>query len=430
MDRDKSNKSDLINILEKRGFVHQITEKNTLDELLAKSQISIYSGFDATGSSLHVGHLLPIMILRWAQKTNHKPIILLGGGTTKVGDPSGKDKSRKILDDKIIDENILSIKNIFSKFLDFSAKDNKAILVNNNEWLKKINYINFLRDIGKHFSINRMLTMESVKQRLERQQPLSFLEFNYMVLQAYDFYHLNKKHKCLMQVGGSDQWGNIVMGIDLGRRLSGVELYGLTCPLLTTASGQKMGKTEKGAVWLDNNKLSAFEYYQFWRNTEDPDVIKFLKLFTDLPLDEINELSKLKGKDLNHAKIKLAYHCTKILHGEEASNNAKKTAMETYDAKGTGTDLPRIKTSRHSLSLGLSIVEALTTPFESSSANTLSLCKSKGEAKRLIKQGGARVNNKKILDENYKLTIADFNQGEAKISHGSKKHARLVINDL
>ena len=430
MNNNKLNKSDLINILKNRGFVHQITEEKTLDNLLGKSKVSIYSGFDATASSLHVGHLLPIMILRWAQKTKHKPIILLGGGTTKVGDPSGKDKSRKILDDKTIDENISSIKNIFSKFLNFSGTDNKATLVNNDEWLKEINYINFLRNVGKHFSINRMLTMESVKQRLERQQPLSFLEFNYMVLQAYDFFHLNRKYKCLLQIGGSDQWGNIVMGIDLARRLSGVELYGMTCPLLTTASGQKMGKTEKGAIWLDSNKLSAFEYYQFWRNTEDADVIRFLKLFTDLSIDEINEFSKLEGRELNKAKITLAYECTKILHGQEASDKAKKTAMETYEARGTGTDLPTIKISQDNLDAGFSIVDVLTSPFEKSGANFLSLCKSKGEARRLIKQGGARVNNKKILDDQYILTMNDFEDSEAKISHGSKKHAKIIITGL
>ena len=426
-----SNKSKLINILEKRGFIHQCTDKENLDKIIHEKKVSVYSGFDATASSLHVGHLLPIMILRWVQKTNNQPIVLLGGGTTKIGDPSGKDKSRKILDDETINDNINSIKSIFSKFLDFSDEKNRALLVNNEDWLKELNYIEFLRDIGKHFSVNRMLSMDSVKLRLERQQPLSFLEFNYMVLQAYDFFQLNKNFNCTLQIGGSDQWGNIVTGVDLGRRLSKVDLFGLTCPLLTTSSGQKMGKTENGAVWLDSKKLSPFDYYQFWRNTEDPDVEKFLKLFTELPLDEIEKLSILKGKDINEAKMVLAFECTKILHGNEIALKAQDTAIKTYNKKGLGSELPTINIYTKNFISGYSIIDALTSSLEllePENDSKSGLCKSKGEARRLVRQGGARLNNIKIMDEKYELSKEDFTNSEAKISCGTKKHAKIVLN--
>ena len=339
---NSSTKSELINILNQRGFIHQSTDLDVLNSELIKGNIIAYSGFDATADSLHVGHLLPIMMLRWIQNTGNKPIVLIGGGTTKVGDPSGKDKTREILDDERINNNIQSIKGTFKNFLNFNSGDNKATILNNSEWLENLSYIDFLREFGKHFSVNRMLTMESVKQRIEREQPLTFLEFNYMILQAYDFIELYKKHNCNLQIGGSDQWGNIVTGINLGKRILGTELHGITCPLLTTSSGQKMGKTANGAIWLNSNKLAPYDYYQYWRNTEDLDVGKFLHLFTELPLSEIEKLESLKNEEINEAKKILAFETTKILHGENAAKNAEETAISTYDKRGSGEDLPRI----------------------------------------------------------------------------------------
>jgi tyrosyl-tRNA synthetase len=411
-------KSEFIKDISDRGYMHQCTDLDALDRLCKSQSIAAYIGFDCTADSLHVGSLTQIMMLRKLQKCGHKPIVLMGGGTTKIGDPSGKDSARPLLSNEDINSNLKSIKSIFEKYLHFGNKQNGAIMIDNSDWLDKLDLIPFLRDYGKHFSINRLLGMESVKLRLEREQPLSFLEFNYAILQAYDFLEINRKFNCLLQMGGSDQWGNIVSGIDLTRRIQKLEVYGLTSPLITTSSGAKMGKTASGAVWLNEGKLSSWEFWQFWRNTEDKDVVKFLKIFTELPLNEIEKLGELKGANINDAKIVLANEVTKLCHGEKASIQAFSTATDTFEKGKLGDELPKYNISL-SKDNDISLIDALCKS---------ELCKSKGEAKRLIKGGGARVNNLSYRDENYLINKNDFGKnGSIKISSGKKNHAVLYI---
>jgi len=402
-------KSDLLRTLSERGYVHQITDAAALDELAANRIVPGYIGFDATAPSLHVGSLVQIMMLRRLQQTGHKPIVVMGGGTTKVGDPSGKDESRKLLDNDGIAGNIASIRRIFDRFLTFGDGPTDAVMVDNADWLDALEYIPFLRDIGRHFSINRMLTFDSVKLRLDREQPLSFLEFNYMILQAYDFLELSRRFQCRLQMGGSDQWGNIVNGIDLTRRIDSVELYGLTTPLITTADGSKMGKTAAGAVWLHEDSLSAYDYWQFWRNTDDRDVGRFLRLFTDLPLDEIARLEALDGAEINEAKKQLATAATALCRGVAAAEEAAETARRTFEEGAAGSALPTLKVEGQ-----ISLVDALV---------GLGLVGSKGEAKRLIKGGGARVDGKQITDEAHVLII----MGQSvRVSAGKKAHGLLI----
>ena len=411
-------KSDFINHLSDRGYIHQCTNLDELDRLCATKSIPAYIGFDCTADSLHVGSLIQIMMLRKLQQSGHRPIVLMGGGTTKIGDPSGKDNARPLLSSEDINSNMKNIKSVFEKYLNFGSQQTDAIMINNADWLDKLALIPFLRDYGKHFSINRLLGMESVKLRLEREQPLSFLEFNYAILQAFDFLELNRKFDCALQMGGSDQWGNIVSGIDLTRRIQKKEVYGLTSPLITTASGSKMGKTANGAVWLNESKLSSWDFWQFWRNTEDKDVIKFLKLFTELPLVEIEKLAELKGSEINDAKIILANEATKLCHGEKASLQAFNSAKDTFQEGRIGGDLPKYRVTL-SGNNDMSFVEALCKS---------NLCKSKGEARRLIKGGGARINDQPYLDENYLINKKHFgSNGTIKISSGKKKHAVLYI---
>ncbi len=417
-------RSDFIKEIIARGFIHQSTDINNLDEKLSNNDvIPAYIGFDCTASSLHVGSLIQIMLLRWYQKTGHKPIILLGGGTTLVGDPSGKDESRKLLTDDIIKSNSLGIKEVFKKFINFNEGKNKAIMVDNAEWLKNLNYIEFLRDFGKHFSINRMLTFDSVKLRLDREQTLSFLEFNYMILQAYDFYELNKRYGCMIQMGGSDQWGNIINGIELHRRMnndnSKKTLFGLTSPLITTSSGAKMGKTANGAIWLNQNLCSPWDYWQFWRNTEDKDVIRFLKLFTEISLDEIAKLEKLQGAEINDAKIILANSATTLLHGKEETQKAISTAKNIFENKESDANLFTIKYSQDKVAEGISILDCLT--------HENYLASSKSEARRLIRGSGVKLNNQIIKDENMKIDNSFFiNDQKIKLSVGKKKHILLI----
>jgi len=402
-------RSDLLRTLSERGYVHQITDAAALDELAADRIVPGYIGFDATAPSLHVGSLVQIMMLRRLQQTGHKPIVVMGGGTTKVGDPSGKDESRKLLDNAGIAANIASIRRIFDRFLTFGDGPTDAVMVDNANWLDALEYIPFLRDVGRHFSINRMLTFDSVKLRLDREQPLSFLEFNYMILQAYDFLELSRRFQCRLQMGGSDQWGNIVNGIDLTRRIDSVELYGLTTPLITTADGSKMGKTAAGAVWLHEDSLSAYDYWQFWRNTDDRDVGRFLRLFTDLPLDEIARLEALDGAEINEAKKQLATAATALCRGVAAAEEAAETARRTFEEGATGSALPTLKVEGQ-----ISLVDALV---------GLALVGSKGEAKRLIKGGGARVDGKQITDEAHVLII----MGQSvRVSAGKKAHGLLI----
>jgi len=402
-------RSDLLRTLSERGYVHQITDAAALDELAANRIVPGYIGFDATAPSLHVGSLVQIMMLRRLQQTGHKPIVVMGGGTTKVGDPSGKDESRKLLDNAGIAANIASIRRIFDRFLTFGDGPTDAVMVDNADWLDALEYIPFLRDVGRHFSINRMLTFDSVKLRLDREQPLSFLEFNYMILQAYDFLELSRRFQCRLQMGGSDQWGNIVNGIDLTRRIDSVELYGLTTPLITTADGSKMGKTAAGAVWLHEDSLSAYDYWQFWRNTDDRDVGRFLRLFTDLPLDEIARLEALDGAEINEAKKQLATAATALCRGVAAAEEAAETARRTFEEGATGSALPTLKVEGQ-----ISLVDALV---------GLALVGSKGEAKRLIKGGGARVDGKQITDEAHVLII----MGQSvRVSAGKKAHGLLI----
>ena len=384
-------KSEFLQVLSSRGFIHQVSEPEALDALAKSGRITAYIGFDCTAPSLHVGSLLPIMMLYWMQKTGHRPIALMGGGTTRVGDPSGKDESRMLLTDEIINQNLKSIRAIFSKFLTFGEGPGDAIMANNADWLNKLNYIDFLRDVGRHFSINRMLSFDSVKLRLERQQELSFLEFNYMILQAYDFVELHKRYGCVLQMGGSDQWGNIINGIDLGRRHLGAQLFALTSPLITTSSGAKMGKTAAGAVWLDPEKVSPYDYWQFWRNTEDGDVARFLKLFTTLPLKEIDKLAALKGQEINEAKKTLATEATKLVHGDAAAKQAAETSRQTFEEGTLAETLPTVEISRAELARGIGVLAAF--------AEKTGLVASNSEARRQIKNGGLKVNDKAVTDE-------------------------------
>jgi len=403
-----------------RGYIHQTTDAEALDTRLTRhAPVVAYAGYDCTGDSLHVGHLLSIMQLRLLQRHGHKPVVLVGGGTTKVGDPSGKDEQRKLLDDDRIEANKASIKDIFRQFLRFGDGPSDAVMVDNADWLDGLNYIAFLREYGRHFSVNRMLGHESVRQRLEREQPLSFLEFNYMVLQAYDFLELYRRYGCRLQLGGSDQWGNIVEGIELAQRAEHAALHGLTCPLLTTASGNKMGKTADGAVWLNERNVSSYAYYQFWRNTEDADVGRFLRLFTELPLDEIERLEKLQGAEINEAKKVLAYEATKLCRGEAAADRAAEAARRVFEQGQLAEDLPRVRVERDRLAEGVPVYALL---------RESGLATSNGEARRLIKGGGARVNDDKVGDPYAYVTTGDLrDDGAIKLSAGKKKHALVTV---
>ena len=410
--------SELIRTYIERGYVHQITNDLGLDERATEQTIPAYIGFDCTADSLHVGSLVQIMMLRVLQRTGHKPIVLMGGGTTKVGDPSGKDAARPLLSDQDIENNKQGILQVFEKYLTFGDGPTDAIMVDNAEWLDNLAYIRFLRDFGPHFSINRMLGMESVKLRLDREQPLSFLEFNYAILQAYDFMELRRRYGCVLQMGGSDQWGNIVTGIDLTRRVDSQEVFGLTSPLITTASGAKMGKTADGAIWLNADRLSPFQFWQFWRNTEDADVERFLSLFTELPMDEVSRLGALEGADINEAKIILANEATTLCHGTDAAAEAMQTAQQTFADGGAGDGLPQISLSAEEAD-GLGMIAALV---------KVGFAKSNGEARRLIRGGGARLNDVAVNDEDHVMQGADFGDGRAKISAGKKRHALIVID--
>jgi tyrosyl-tRNA synthetase len=410
-------KSDFLNVLAARGFIHQVSEPEALDALARSSTMTAYIGFDCTAPSLHVGSLLPIMMLYWLQQTGHRPIALMGGGTTRVGDPSGKDESRRLLTDDAINENLKGIRAVFSRFLKLGDGKGDAVMANNADWLNTLNYIDFLRDVGRHFSINRMLAFDSVKLRLERQQELSFLEFNYMILQAYDFVELNRRYGCVLQMGGSDQWGNIVSGIDLGRRLNSAQLFALTAPLITTSSGAKMGKTAAGAVWLNADLVSPYEYWQYWRNSEDADVVRFLKLFTILPMPEIERLSKLKDAAINEAKKILATEATALVHGRKAAELAAETARTTFEEGKLAETLPTEEVPRSKLESGLSVLDAYV---------LLNLVASKGEARRQIRNGGLRVNDEVVADENLMLTTKNLTpQGVIKLSLGRKRHVLL-----
>ena len=412
-------KSDLLHILTERGYMHQATNLDGLDERAAERLITGYIGFDCTANSLHVGSLVQIMMLRLMQRTGHKPIVLMGGGTTKVGDPSGKDEARPLLSDQDIQNNKDGIKKIFEKYLSFGDKPSDAIMVDNADWLDGLSYIKFLRDYGAHFSINRMMGMESVKLRLDREQNLSFLEFNYAILQAYDFLELRRRYGCDLQMGGSDQWGNIVTGIDLTRRVDSQEVFGLTSPLITTASGAKMGKTAGGAIWLNEDRLSAFDFWQFWRNTEDADVPRFLRLFTELPMGEVKRLEALEGAEINDAKIILANEVTRLCHGEDAATQAAETARQTFAAGKMADGLPQIELSQDEVS-GLSILDAFI---------KTDLASSKGEVRRLIKGGGARLNNVAITSDEAVLSLDDFaDEGRCQLSSGKKRHALIVLS--
>ncbi|ASK87816.1 tyrosine--tRNA ligase [Sphingorhabdus sp. SMR4y] len=401
--------SDLLRLLNDRGYIHQLTDAEALDSLASKSVIPGYIGFDVTADSLHVGNLVQIMLLRRLQQAGHKPIVLMGGGTTKVGDPSGKDEMRKLLDDDGIAANFAKIRDSFENFLTFGDGPTDAVMVNNNDWLGELEYIPFLRDIGRHFTINRMLTFDSVKLRLEREQPLTFLEFNYMILQAYDFLELSRQYGCQLQLGGSDQWGNIVNGIELGRRVDGAELFGVTTPLITKADGSKMGKSVDGAIWLNADRLSPYDYWQFWRNTDDRDVGKFMRLFTDIELDEIARLETLQGSEINEAKKILADAATAMAHGESAAADAARTAQQTFEQGAAGDDLPVFEVADSTIS----ILDALV---------GIGFCASKGEAKRLVAGGGARIDAAQIKDSGHMIAVAG---SDVKISAGKKKHGLL-----
>ncbi len=420
-----SPRSDFLHVVTERGFMHQCTDLEALDQRLIAGPQVCYIGFDCTADSLHVGSLLPIMLLRWWQKTGNRPIVLMGGGTTRIGDPSGKDESRRLLSDDDIGVNMAGIKGVFAKYLSFdddaAAMVNNAAaaaMVNNADWLDRLNYIEFLRDYGRHFTVNRMMTFESVKLRLEREQPLTFLEFNYMILQAYDFLELSRRNKCVLQMGGSDQWGNIVNGVELARRVDGTEVFGLTTPLLTTASGAKMGKTAQGAVWLNAERLSPYDFWQYWRNTEDADVGRFLRLFTELSLDEVARLERLGGAEINEAKKILATEVTRLAHGDAAAAAAAETARQTFEEGALAEALPTFVVAAAELADGIATVQLLI---------RAGLAASNGEAKRLIKGGGARVNDHPVTDEAHKVTAADLHDGILKLSSGRKRHALIKM---
>ena len=406
-------KSKFLNTLEKRGFLHQLTDEAKLDDFLCKDKCVAYIGFDCTASSLHVGSLIQIMMLRWFQKCGHQPIVLLGGGTTKIGDPSGKDSARPVLDKETIENNKNALKIVFSNYLNFKSGPNKAILIDNDEWLNDLNYISFLRENGSFFSINKLINLESMKLRLDREQNLSFLEFNYPIFQAYDFYELNKNFNCKIQMGGSDQWGNIVNGIELVRKKTKRECFGITSPLLTTSSGSKMGKSEKGAIWLNKDLLSDHDFWQFWRNTEDDDVIKFLKLFTDLDLDQISNLNKLQGSDINKAKILLANEVTKICRGEDASLKSAQIAKDTFEKSKINLNLPKVIINEENITL-IEIVKMF------------NFCNTNGEVRRLVKGRGIKINDQIIDNDNLKFIKVE-NKNPIKISVGKKKHGLLIF---
>tara|TARA_S200000501_G_scaffold269446_1_gene253166 strand:- start:1871 stop:3100 length:1230 start_codon:yes stop_codon:yes gene_type:complete len=403
-----------------RNFIHQVTDETELDAMMDRGRVTAYIGFDCTADSLHVGSLVQIMMLRHLQKCGHRPIVLMGGGTTKVGDPSGKDDARKLLSDENIKNNKEGIRKIFEKYLVFGDGPTDALMVDNDEWLSNLEYIKFLREYGRHFSVNRMLSFDSVKLRLDREQPLSFLEFNYMILQAYDFLELQRRHNCILQMGGSDQWGNIINGVELVRRVDQKSIFGLTTPLVTTASGEKMGKSASGAIWLNSDRLSPYEFWQFWRNTEDGDVGRFLRLFTEIPLDEITKLEMLKGSELNEAKKILASEITKLCHGLNASESAASTAQKIFEEGLLGADLPTILIDTKQLEQGLWIIEAL---------KQAEFIKSNGEGRRLINNGGVRLNDVVVVDPDQKILISDANSdGVIKLSSGKKRHALLKAN--
>ncbi|GLS23745.1 tyrosine--tRNA ligase [Labrys miyagiensis] len=403
-------KSDFLRILTERGYIHQVSDLEGLDDAASKGQLTAYVGYDCTAPSLHIGSLISIMMLHWFQETGHRPITLMGGGTTRVGDPSGKDETRRILTVEQIDENKQSIQKVFAKLIDYQG--DKALMIDNAEWLTRLNYIDMLRDIGRHFSVNRMLSFDSVKLRLDRDQELSFIEFNYMILQAYDFVELSRRHGCVLQMGGSDQWGNIINGIDLGRRMGTPQLYALTCPLLTTSSGAKMGKTASGAVWLNEDMLSAYDYWQYWRNTEDADVERFLKLFTTLPLDEIARLAALGGAEINEAKKRLATETTALLHGRDKALAAEETARKTFEEGTLATDLPSFDLP--GLSAGVGVLNAFV---------LAGLVPSTSEARRQIASGGLRVNDVIVTDPKAVLGLGDVTaDGVIKLSLGKKRH--------
>jgi len=407
-------KSDFLRILSERGFIHQISDEAGLDRLFATETVTAYIGFDATAKSLHAGSLIQIMMLHWMQQTGHRPIALMGGGTTMIGDPSFKDEARKLLTPEDIDRNLVGIRRNFAPYLAFGDGPRDALMVNNADWLMGINYVEFLRDVGRHFSVNRMLSFESVKLRLDREQSLSFLEFNYMILQAYDFVELYRRHGCRMQMGGSDQWGNIVNGIDLGHRMEDAQLFALTSPLLTSASGAKMGKTAAGAVWLDPELLSVYDFWQYWRNTEDADVTRFLKLYTTMPLGEVERLGRLAGAEINEAKKVLATEITAMLHGREAAEKAEATARTTFEEGGLSQSLPTVEVPAAQLTDGIGILSLFV---------TAGLAASNGEARRHIQGGAVRLNDQAVSDDRRAVTEADLTpEGVVKLSLGKKKH--------
>lgn len=408
--------SEFLKTLDQRGFIAQCTDDTALDAAAAEGVVTGYIGYDCTAPSLHVGNLISILMLRRLQQAGHRPIVVIGGGTTKVGDPSGKDESRQLLTQDKIDANKKTIRATFERFLNFGDGPTDAIMVDNDEWLSGLNYIEFLRDYGRHFSVNRMMSFESVKLRLEREQPLSFLEFNYMILQAYDFLELNRRYDCSLQMGGSDQWGNIVNGIELTRRCDQKSVYGLTTNLLTTSSGVKMGKTAQGAVWLNDDMLPVYDYWQFWRNTEDADVGRFLKLFTELPMEEIARLENLEGAELNDAKKILATEATAMCHGRAAAEKAEATALETFEGGGTSADLPSVDIDAAKLAAGLGLLEAFV---------LAGLAKSNGEARRLVQGGGAKINDAAQDDISVTLSNDDVKDGSVKLSFGKKRHVLL-----
>jgi len=411
-------KSDFMTVMMERGFLADCTDYQSLDEALISGLQTAYIGYDATAQSLHVGHLMNVMVLRWLQKTGHKPITLMGGGTTKVGDPSFRADERPLLGPEQIDANISAMKQVFSRYLAYDDSTTGALMLNNAEWLDTLNYLDFLRDIGRHFSVNRMLSFESVKSRLDREQSLSFLEFNYMILQAYDFLELNRRYGCVLQMGGSDQWGNIVNGIDLTRRVADAEIYGLTTPLLTTSDGRKMGKSQGGAVWLNGDMLSPYEFWQFWRNTTDADVGKFLKIFTELPVDECDRLGALAGSEINDAKIRLANEVTTLLHGADAAAAAEATAREVFEKGGIGNDLPTLTLTAADLGDGISVVQLI---VKSGLAN------SGKEAKRLIAEQGARLDDAPLTNAGLMIDAAAL-QSPIKLSAGKKRHALVQLD--
>ena len=410
-------KSDFLRVMQERGFIADCTDLQALDAALLAGIVPAYIGYDATAASLHVGHLMNIMVLRWLQKTGHKPITLMGGGTTKVGDPSFRSEERPLLTPAKIDQNIEGLKQVFARYLTYGAAPGDAVMLNNAEWLDGLNYLDFLRDIGRHFSVNRMLAFESVKSRLDREQSLSFLEFNYMILQAYDFLEIHRRHGCLLQMGGSDQWGNIINGVDLTRRVANHEIWGLTTPLLTTSDGRKMGKSAAGAVWLNGDMLSPYDFWQFWRNTTDADVGKFLKIFTDLPVAECDRLGALQGSEINGAKITLANLATSLLHGADAAAAAEVTARQVFEQGGVGDDLPTLTLTAAEVLAGITVAQLFVRAGLASTGK---------DAKRLISEGGARMNDDIVLDAGQRIGASALIE-PMKLTAGKKRHALVVL---